>query len=814
MGIEELQLQGIKEEDIDDNDVLLGRGGKTNHHPGNASYLKLIEAREVEYMFLESRTEKTEYAMKFVQQLRKEGIRFLKKDPKNGKLWNDVGDVKMREKVSQNLRERQPKLKKQFEQQRQHQEIMGQPQSSPIPSMQKPTIQHLSPVANNNNNNNNNNGMGMPLPVYSSSPNPNANNNNNIHQNNMQQFLHMQAMAKRNQEQSQLMMQQMMQQQQQQGQMGNYGVGSGSGHGYPNMVPSDGGMPYGAGGAMIQGDGTPLMMNNNNYGNNFNNNNNNNAYAGSQQLPVYDPLDQREADLLQGMGANDHPLALSRAQSTESQLLSPEEDSKLRAAEALPSGRPQMIQRGRSTDFGLPITDVPGMEIFAAMGSSTTSLLDSLEVDPVPEEQEGDLSPKRTATATIGSAREQFTPVMGNRRMIPPLTRDNSNNNSTPAMVSPTPTSPQIQGGGMQQQQPQNVLDDNILQAWANSNDGGDALSPFMQQQQQPPMPSRFRRTQSHQVEGVPRPTAAPMRRSGTAPAPTMPQNSYELSPRPGAMTKDKRATSNVAETPETRGYLVRHEGGGGLPMELPFSEDAGPRSVSGSSTFSLKKASLGRDKSEQSRLLKQQCMPNAFAANAFTAGGMDGSSNGTAPGGWLGAGFNADPPLTPPVSAGKQVDGASLQREYTPRTYGMMQDFGKLSVHGGGGMRSGETRTANRFEDTIASRSNEEAAQSADQIPMDLMIKKPAMMTWRNRSTTMNALDLDGLDDDPVLLGEDDDRRTSRASMNSIAGMWTNTSAEFDAFVSDLAGQPVNNLVLDLPTLGGEASKTANLKV
>jgi hypothetical protein len=34
----------------------------------------------------------------------------------------------------------------------------------------------------------------------------------------------------------------------------------------------------------------------------------------------------------------------------------------------------------------------------------------------------------------------------------------------------------------------------------------------------------------------------------------------------------------------------------------------------------------------------------------------------------------------------------------------------------------------------------------------MDLMVRKPPIMTWRNRSTTMNALDLDGLDDDPVL--------------------------------------------------------------
>ena len=30
----ELPLKDIDEADIDDNDILLGRGGKTNHHPG------------------------------------------------------------------------------------------------------------------------------------------------------------------------------------------------------------------------------------------------------------------------------------------------------------------------------------------------------------------------------------------------------------------------------------------------------------------------------------------------------------------------------------------------------------------------------------------------------------------------------------------------------------------------------------------------------------------------------------------------------------------------------------------------------------
>lgn len=73
--------------------------------------MKQIEALKFGYMLLTTRTEKTEYAMKLVRKLRKEGIRFLKKDNNDGKTWSDVGDIKMREKVSQNLREHQPKVK-------------------------------------------------------------------------------------------------------------------------------------------------------------------------------------------------------------------------------------------------------------------------------------------------------------------------------------------------------------------------------------------------------------------------------------------------------------------------------------------------------------------------------------------------------------------------------------------------------------------------------------------------------------------------------------------------------------------------------
>lgn len=128
---QELQLKGISTADINDKDIIiLGRGGmySTTRHPGNDSFQNLIKARQEQYMLLESSTEKKEYATNFVQKLRKDGVRFLKKDDNEGKQWSDVGDVEMRTKVIQNLRDYRPKqlaVQQQSQQQVQQQRQMG-----------------------------------------------------------------------------------------------------------------------------------------------------------------------------------------------------------------------------------------------------------------------------------------------------------------------------------------------------------------------------------------------------------------------------------------------------------------------------------------------------------------------------------------------------------------------------------------------------------------------------------------------------------------------------------------------------------------
>ena len=94
------------------NDCLFGRGGGTNHHPGNKKYRKLVDCKKVVYL-ASRRLDKPIVAMQLIQIWRAMSPpgRFLVQDKKT-ELWNDVGDVKAREKTSQALREKTPAPKK------------------------------------------------------------------------------------------------------------------------------------------------------------------------------------------------------------------------------------------------------------------------------------------------------------------------------------------------------------------------------------------------------------------------------------------------------------------------------------------------------------------------------------------------------------------------------------------------------------------------------------------------------------------------------------------------------------------------------
>jgi hypothetical protein len=108
-----LPMKDIKEPH--DHDVLYGRGGGTNHHPGNKRYRKMVEDRKLDYVN-SKRLDKPLVALEIIKYWRGQDPpgRFLKLDEKTG-LWHDVGDKKAREKTSQALREKAPEIRRKQE---------------------------------------------------------------------------------------------------------------------------------------------------------------------------------------------------------------------------------------------------------------------------------------------------------------------------------------------------------------------------------------------------------------------------------------------------------------------------------------------------------------------------------------------------------------------------------------------------------------------------------------------------------------------------------------------------------------------------
>jgi len=94
--------QNKKYMEYSDNDVLMGRGGKSNHHPGNQRYRAEIERLQERYKLTDDKDEKTNISAELVQHVQSYGGHFLEKDDKG---WYVIDDVVARRKVSQALRE-------------------------------------------------------------------------------------------------------------------------------------------------------------------------------------------------------------------------------------------------------------------------------------------------------------------------------------------------------------------------------------------------------------------------------------------------------------------------------------------------------------------------------------------------------------------------------------------------------------------------------------------------------------------------------------------------------------------------------------
>ena len=92
------------------NDVLCGRGGGTNVHPGNRRFRDLINANRRAYLKAR-KNDKPAISRSIVRTIREMNGRFLKKDEKQG-LWFEIGDDCAREKTSQALRQRAPEMRK------------------------------------------------------------------------------------------------------------------------------------------------------------------------------------------------------------------------------------------------------------------------------------------------------------------------------------------------------------------------------------------------------------------------------------------------------------------------------------------------------------------------------------------------------------------------------------------------------------------------------------------------------------------------------------------------------------------------------
>jgi len=87
-----------------DVDVLLGRGGRANNHPGNKKYLELKDTIQARYMAAD-KNEKTAISQELVDIVNKEWKgKFLKLDTDTNR-WYEVDNATARKKCSQSLRE-------------------------------------------------------------------------------------------------------------------------------------------------------------------------------------------------------------------------------------------------------------------------------------------------------------------------------------------------------------------------------------------------------------------------------------------------------------------------------------------------------------------------------------------------------------------------------------------------------------------------------------------------------------------------------------------------------------------------------------
>jgi hypothetical protein len=94
----------IDESQIQPMDVLCGRGGRSNNHPGNKHYRSLISDMREKYRGIHGKKDKTGLGYAIVDYIQANGGRFLKQDKATGK-YIVLNKAEARRKTSQALRE-------------------------------------------------------------------------------------------------------------------------------------------------------------------------------------------------------------------------------------------------------------------------------------------------------------------------------------------------------------------------------------------------------------------------------------------------------------------------------------------------------------------------------------------------------------------------------------------------------------------------------------------------------------------------------------------------------------------------------------
>jgi|Transcript_10166 hypothetical protein len=145
---------------FNDNDVLSGRGGGTNVHPGNRTFRDLINLHRRSYLKAR-KNDKPAISRAIVRVIREQNGRFLKREEKSN-LWFEIGDDAAREKTSQALRQRAPEMRKilfesereqarhQLEELQKNQQSLLYPGTAPVGQMNLGSFVPMPNVPNKN----------------------------------------------------------------------------------------------------------------------------------------------------------------------------------------------------------------------------------------------------------------------------------------------------------------------------------------------------------------------------------------------------------------------------------------------------------------------------------------------------------------------------------------------------------------------------------------------------------------------------------------------------------------------------------------